>query len=73
MKTPREILEELCKEYKKHNGVGCSHQFDHALSALRECVLGKKKTLEYSTQDQIYNKGYNNALQDIANLFRGEK
>jgi len=72
MKTPREILEELCKEYRKHNGVGCSHQFDQALFALREVVLGKKK-------DDVYNKrtdfdngriyGWNDALQDIANLF----
>jgi len=73
MKTPREILEELC-----HNTMGNPpYRIDQALSALRECVLAKKITKPCPYSDikcctmQDYSK--NQVLQDIANLFGGEK
>jgi len=34
------------------------------LKAIEES-LPKKKTLEYSTQDQIYNQGFNQALKEV--------
>ena len=59
----------------------CSDKFDQALAALREVVLGKK---EYNPRDycqptdpddykQGKTEGYNQAFEDIANLFEGEK
>jgi len=55
---------------------------DQALSALREVVLGKKKEAKYidspeairfNNEQYLKTEGYNQALQDIANLFGGEK
>ena len=84
--TPREILEELCgyqwdcldaRVSAKEDEWGGREYIDEALSALRECVLAKKitKSCPYSNIKcctmQDYSK--NQALQDIANLFGGEK
>ena len=66
MKTPREILEELC-----HNTMGNPpYRIDQALSALRELVLSYQ--LKYEQLDMKLEREkviYNRALEDIANLF----
>jgi len=70
MKTPREILEELC-----HNTMGNPpYRIDQALSALRELVLSYQ--LKYGQLDMKLEREkvvYNRALEDIANLFGGEE
>ena len=68
MKTPREILEELC-----HNTMGNPpYRIDQALSDLREVVLAKKidkKSVMHQLDIESHIRGYNKALEDIANLF----
>jgi len=74
--TPKEILEELI-DAGWHEKSDRKEKIDQALSALRECVLAKKitKSCPYSNIKcctmQDYSK--NQAIQDIANLFGGEK
>ena len=55
---------------------------DQALSTLREVVLGKKKEAKYidspeairfNNEQYLKTEGYNQAIQDIANLFGGGK
>lgn len=48
----RDILVELCKQYYRYKGVGCSHQFDQALSELRE-LLPKKDNYSKGLVEKI--------------------
>jgi len=81
MKTPRTILEECFKDYVS-KGLNFKPAVDQSLSSLRECVLaqdcvGKNITVPKLNRDIMKDPwfvegikiGYNQALQDIANLF----
>lgn len=71
----REILGKLCIEYHKVNGVGCSYQFDSALSAITELLVKKIERMKKGKQGCvgfIEDEGdYNQALQDIIKEIRG--
>jgi len=75
-----------CADYTNDDGDFCldcfQERIDQTLSALREVVLGKKKEAKYidspeairfNNEQYLKTEGYNQALQDIANLFGGEK
>jgi len=95
MKTPTEILEELCVrvDNRDRNDFVFYHTLvDPTLVSLCELVLAKKKDhphLNHSTRDEdgdggwcddcqttfekptLFTAGYNQALEDVANLFGG--
>jgi len=76
-KAVREILNRLVNGM--HRSVATEEAniiFDQALSALREVVLGKKidkKSVMHQLDIESHIRGYNKALEDIANLFGGGK
>jgi len=86
MKTPKAILEEYAGKFfcvrgrayitEKGEETQQKEYIDQALSALRECVLAKKKEvgeMRYGGCNPDEDRGYNLGVQDIANLFGGEK
>jgi len=86
--TGREVLRKLldnsagcvCIEYKEGE-CPCEKEINQALTALREVVLGKKKEAKYidspeairfNNEQYLKTEGYNQALENIANLFRDD-
>ena len=83
MKTPRETIQELCKQYYEYSGVGCSHQFDSALAELESYyvlsddelreLLPRKRDVDgldkvYWAKDIIRN----NAIDDCFKALQGK-
>jgi len=80
--TPREILskfrikEWICTNDPTDTDEKIERRLDSALSSLREVVLGKKidkKSVMHQLDIESHIRGYNKALEDIANLFGGGK